>query len=65
MRIKAIEKIFKTGTRKFLIDDPSLPPEVSLCPCGSMTVMPTNITWRDWILPRVWKFAYLRVRGLA
>ena len=35
------------------------------CPCGSMRYTPSNIPWWGWFLPRVWKFAFLRIRGLA
>ncbi|RPJ54957.1 MAG: hypothetical protein EHM23_27685 [Acidobacteria bacterium] len=36
-----------------------------LCPCGSRKYRPTNMSWYHWFLPRVWHFAYLRVRGIA
>jgi hypothetical protein len=35
------------------------------CPCGSQRYQPTDIPWWGWFLPRVWKFAYLRIRGRA
>lgn len=35
------------------------------CPCGSMRYQPTNLPWWGWLLPRVWQFAYWRLRGLV
>lgn len=35
------------------------------CSCGSMKIQPTNLRWYHWLLPRVLKFAYQRLRGLA
>ena len=32
------------------------------CPCGSMKFLPMNLPWWGWFLPRVWKFAYHRVK---
>jgi hypothetical protein len=36
-----------------------------ICPCGSQKYSPTNLPWWGWLLPRVWKFAWLRIRGIA
>jgi len=36
-----------------------------ICPCGSTKYSPANMLWYHWLLPRVWKFAFLRARGLA
>lgn len=35
------------------------------CTCGAIRYSPVNFRWYWWLLPRVWKFAYLRVRGAA
>jgi len=35
------------------------------CPCGSDRAHPANLPWYGWFLPRVWVFAYLRLRGRA
>lgn len=37
----------------------------NICPCGSLKYSPVNILWWQWVFPRVWKFAYLRARGVA
>jgi hypothetical protein len=36
-----------------------------VCPCGSPRYSPSNIKWNEWLLPRVWVFAYYRIRGLV
>jgi hypothetical protein len=35
------------------------------CPCGSRKYLPVNLSWHHWLLPRVLRFAYLRLRGRA
>lgn len=35
------------------------------CPCGHLKFSPINLPWYGWLFPRVWKFAYFRLRGLA
>jgi len=35
------------------------------CPCGSQKYLPVNLKWTDWVRPRVWTFAYQRLRGRA
>lgn len=35
------------------------------CPCGSMRYRPANLPWWGWLLPRVWRFAWLRTHGRA
>jgi hypothetical protein len=34
------------------------------CPCGGQNFSPIDLPWYGWVLPRVWYFAYLRLRGL-
>lgn len=36
-----------------------------VCKCGSRKYHPANMSWYHWALPRVWVFAYLRLRGEA
>ena len=36
-----------------------------ICKCGSMRYRPSNLPWWGWFLPRVWYFAYLRIRGVV
>jgi len=36
-----------------------------ICPCGSLKYAPVNLIWWQWMLPRVWWFACLRMRGVA
>lgn len=33
--------------------------------CGSKEYRPANMRWFHWGLPRVWRFAYYRMRGMA
>jgi len=33
------------------------------CPCGGMKLRPINLPWWGWLLPRVWVFAWQRVRS--
>jgi hypothetical protein len=33
------------------------------CPCGGMKLRPVNLPWWGWLLPRVWVFAWQRVRS--
>lgn len=35
------------------------------CPCGSQHYYPANLPWWGWFLPRVWVFAYRRIRKEA
>jgi hypothetical protein len=37
----------------------------TLCPCGGKKFRSANMRWYHWFLPRVLRFAYLRVRKLA
>lgn len=36
-----------------------------LCPCGSLKYQPCNMRWYHWFFPRVLRFAWKRLRGLA
>lgn len=36
-----------------------------VCPCGSKKYTPANPHWHEYFLPRVIKFAYYRMRGIA
>ncbi len=40
-------------------------PDGKVCPCGSPKYQPTNLCWYDWFLPKVWKMAWLRWRGIV
>lgn len=40
-------------------------PTASCCPCGSLKYSPMNLPTWGWCLPRVWRFAIQRLRGLA
>ena len=33
------------------------------CPCGGMKLQPMNLPWWGWLLPRVWAFAWERIRS--
>lgn len=35
------------------------------CPCGGLKFSPINLPWYGWFIPRVWRFAIQRLRGLA
>lgn len=35
------------------------------CSCGALKFSPTNPLWWEYFLPRVWSFAWLRIRGVA
>lgn len=35
------------------------------CRCGALKFFPTNPQWWEFFLPRVWKFAFMRIRRLA
>lgn len=37
----------------------------AVCPCGSQRYRPANLPWYGWLLPRVWIFAVMRLRGQA
>jgi hypothetical protein len=36
-----------------------------ICSCGSPKYQPSNPKWFEYLLPKVWKFALYRIRGLA
>ena len=36
-----------------------------ICPCGSRKYTPSNLPWWGWFLPKVWIFAYRRIRRTA
>lgn len=33
------------------------------CPCGGMKLTPIDLPWWGWLLPRVWVFAWQRIRS--
>jgi hypothetical protein len=35
------------------------------CRCGALKFSPTNPLWWEYFLPRVWVFAWMRVKGVA
>jgi DNA-directed RNA polymerase subunit RPC12/RpoP len=35
----------------------------TLCPCGSGSITPCNISGTEWLLPRVWKLIWAAYRG--
>lgn len=35
-----------------------------LCACGSTMFSPSNVLWKDWLQPRVWKMAVYQILGL-
>lgn len=37
----------------------------AVCACGSPKYSPANMRWYEWLLPRVWQFAYLRLKGVV
>jgi DNA-directed RNA polymerase subunit RPC12/RpoP len=41
------------------------PKNTYACTCGGRKIMPANLPWYGWLLPRVWTFAIARLRGLA
>ena len=46
---------FTPGTKRYGI----------VCKCGCRKYSPTNMEWYHWFLPRVWKFAAMRIMGTA
>lgn len=36
-----------------------------LCPCGAMKIAPVNLQFKDMVLPRVWRFAWVRFRDIG
>lgn len=53
-RVDEIEAFSKGSTHKG-----------SICPCGSPKYSPGNPIWYEYLLPRVIRFAILRIWGLA
>ncbi len=39
--------------------------KTGVCPCGGLKISPANLPTYGWLLPSVWWFAYLRLRGVA
>ena len=37
----------------------------AVCPCGSPKFSPANPRWYEFLMPRVWHFAYYRIRGIV
>lgn|GEM_PF-4903131 len=36
-----------------------------ICECGCRKYRPVNMPWWAWFLPKVWRFAWLRIRGIV
>jgi len=53
-RIEEI-KMFTCGTDEYGV----------VCKCGSRKYTPVNLPWWGWLLPKVWKFAFYRIRGMV
>lgn len=37
----------------------------AICPCGSRKYSPANLRWWQWGLPRAWRMAVARLRGVV
>lgn len=54
-----------TKLEEFETFDPTSSRFGQVCPCGYRRYSPTNMTWNEWLLPRVWKFAFVRILEVA
>lgn len=54
-----------TKLEEFSFFDPTSPTYGQVCPCGFRRYSPTNMLWWEWVYPRVWKFALIRVLEIA